>query len=111
MDRLTFKLTGRALRTAFEVLEPERIRLDKNPGWHEAIIDGAWSFARIQRHLACMGLARVGGCDSRCFSDQAGAVEVVLHGVEPHPTRNTFRSWTIEVIARKNIASTRATLF
>jgi len=111
MTPLRFPLTARALRSAFEELEPETIRLDKKPGWHEATIDGAWSFGRVQRHLARMGLGKVGGRDSRCFADQAGAVGVVLHGVAPHPTRNAYRTWTIEVFARKDLASTRAALF
>jgi hypothetical protein len=97
---LSYPLTVEALQNAFAALKPEHIRVDSGIGRDEAVVDGEWSLSRLRAHFKAMGYKKTGDTDSLAFVNDENTVGFVLFGVAPHPTKNTWRTYTIEVQAR-----------
>lgn len=97
---LRFPLTKKALAAAFSLLRPDDIRVSKAPGWHEASVDGAWSLTRLRAHFRSLGFCPVGHPDDLLFVNKTEDVGFQCHGVDPHPTRNTWKTYCVEVQAR-----------
>lgn len=98
---LRFPLSKKALTAAFAPLCPESIEVTKSPGWHEAVIHGAWSLTRLKRHFANLGFTATGRDDDLLFVNATQDVGFQCQGVTPHPTKNTWKDYCVEVQARR----------
>jgi len=97
---LKYPLTRKMLREAFAGLEPEAVSLEKFPGAQEATVDGLWSLSMLTAYIKGLGLAQTGRKDQLAFVNENQTVGIVLSGAEPHPTKNTWSKYSIEVQAR-----------
>jgi len=98
--KLSYPLTVKALRQAFEALGPASIELNKQPKYQEATVDGAWSLTRLTLHFRNLGFKPTGPQNMLAFVNSDETIGLVLYGVEPHPTRNAWKNYSIEVQAR-----------
>lgn len=105
---LSYPLTKKALASAFEPLNPKGIHVTKTPGWHEASVGGSWSLARLRAHFKSLGFRPTGRADALLFVNEARDVGFQCHGVEPHPTKNTWKTYCVEVQARQRPQDTDA---
>lgn len=97
---LTYPLTKKALQAAFASLQPQEVRVTKQPGWHEACVDGAWSLAKLRQAFRALGFKPTGNAEALLFVNSDKTVGLQCFGVEPHPTKNTWKSYCFEVQAR-----------
>jgi hypothetical protein len=97
---LQFPLTKKALLASFAALEPESVTVDKRPGWHEGCVNGAWSLTKLMAHIKALGFDVVGRKDQLLFVNGENTVGLQLFGVAPHPTKNTWKTYSVEVQAR-----------
>ena len=112
---LQFPLTRKALQAAFAKLHPENIELTKNPRWHEAEVQGAWTLPQIRARLRALGFVQTGEKNALAFVNDEKTVGVVLQGAVGHINLKlrTWTRFTIEVCAqplsavRKEGAETR----
>lgn len=102
---LGYPLRVKALREAFATLNPDSIRVDKPvQGNSEAVVEGEWSLTKLTKHLTGLGFKVAGPKANLAFVNEDATVGCVLQGVKPHPTRNTWATFSIEVIARSQRA-------
>lgn len=100
MTVLSYPLTKKALLAAFGELAPDDVRVTKQRGWHDACVDGAWSLTRLRKVFRALGFKPTGLPDALLFVNEAQTVGLQCFGVEPHPTKNTWKSYCFEVQAR-----------
>lgn len=97
---LRYPLTVKALELAFEALSPDGIELSKQSKYQEAAVDGAWSLTKLTLHFRNLGFKPAGPQHMLAFVNSDETVGLVLYGVEPHRTKNTWKTYCIEVQAR-----------
>ena len=98
--QLRYPLTTKTLREAFAALSPDGIQLSKQSKYQEATVDGTWSLTKLMLHLRNLGLKPTGPQNVLAFVNHDETIGCILYGVEPHPTRNTWKNYSIEVQAR-----------
>lgn len=93
---LKFPLTNKALLSAFASLEPDGVILTKSRGWHEACVDGTWPLSRLRKCFKDLGFQRVGKPEDLYFVDKTETVGLQCIGIEAHPTKNTWKTYSIQ---------------
>lgn len=101
MTALTFPLTKKKLDAAFEALRPSFVKVRRSPGWHEAVVDGAWPLSRLRSHLKTIGFKAVPYKDDLLFVNASADVGVQLFGAEQDKDKRTWKTYTLEVQARR----------
>ncbi|MCC5617909.1 hypothetical protein LC605_23055 [Nostoc sp. CHAB 5836] len=101
MTSLCYPLTKKKLELAFEVLSPNFVEVfRRSQGWHEGVVDGAWSLSRLRTHLKVIGFKPVPCTDTLLFVNASADVGVQLFGAEHDKAKNTWKNYTVEVQAR-----------
>lgn len=104
-NNLGYPLRAKALREAFQTLNPEGIRIHKPAHGHsEAMIDGEWSLHKLTKHLLGLGFKVAGPRANLAFVNEDATVGCVLQGVKPHPTKNAWSTFCLEIDARSQRA-------
>jgi hypothetical protein len=100
MTTLTYPLTKKALRAAFEPLQPTDIQVTRKESWNDAVVDGSWSLTKLRAHFRALGFKPTGKPDDLLFVNEAGTVGLQMQGAQIHPTKNTWKTYYVEVQAR-----------
>lgn len=106
MEHLSYPLTTKSLTQAFADLKPEGITVDRpKQGFQEALVDGEWPLNRLRSHLKRLGFKTAGNPAQLVFINDRADVGVQLMGAAVHPVKNGWRTFTIEVQARRDVES------
>lgn len=100
MAALTFPLTKKKLHAAFEDLHPSLVEVRRWPGWHEAVVDGAWTLSRLRRHFKTIGFKAVQRKDDLIFVNHTADIGVLLFGVRQDRNTRKWKTYALEVQAR-----------
>lgn len=98
--KLHYPLTEKALQGAFEPLQPESIYVSRQGA--EATIDGAWSLSTLRKHFSELEFVAIGHPDSLLFVNRQRTIGFQCQGVDPHPKKNTWKTYCVEVQSRSS---------
>lgn len=105
MPTLAHPLSIQSLHEAFKDLSPSCVLVRSRRGFQDAVVDGAWTLPVLRAHLRSLGLQPIQHTDSLLWSNAAKDVGIQLFGIDRHPHLPAWKTYTIEVQARKNSAA------
>lgn len=105
MPALAYPLSHKRLQEAFAALHPGWIQVRSHRGFQDAVVDGAWTLPVLRQRLRLLGLEPVEHSDGLLWTNSAQDVGVQIFGIDRHPRLPTWKTYTIEVQARRSISS------